>query len=145
MNKLKDNEIEWIAQKLNEHVWDGLILSSEDIEFYANSLSERFLFEGEAYRVVLVEYGTVVNESLNKNRCWSASTDALREFIKNQKRNSDICDHEEIIFKAKIRGLKVNELIKYINKNTEYEIHPAFDFEDEIIAVEMLSQWEKIK
>lgn len=131
--KLKKNEINWLVQKLNEHL-DGSLMSVDDIFFYYNKLPKHLLFEGTAYRVIYSKNHDNLNLSLNSNKCFSKRESALNLFIENQRFHNRSLPYKR--YKAQIKGIDINSLVQFL-KEKGYDIINKFSFEEEILVVEI--------
>ena len=127
---LKVNEIEWLAERLKEHLTANLCLSSEDIEFYFNKLPSCH-YKGIAFRVM--KNDSSLKEEVKFNRCWSKTKSGCEALIKNYYQQNLVSDFSW--YQAEVKGLDVNKLIKYL-QNQEFELPGGFKEEEEIIVLE---------
>lgn len=131
--KLKNDELDWLAQKLNEHI-EGSLMTLDDIVFYYGRLENFVLYDGVAYRVIYHSTHEDINLSISANKCFSKSEQALYLFIENQKFHNGILPYKR--YKSQVKGIDVNALIVSLRKKG-YDIVNKFIFEEEILVVDI--------
>ena len=131
--KLKQNELDWLAVKIKEHL-DGSLLSADDIYYYYTNLPSNLLYSGIAYRVIYHKNHENLNFSLNNNLCFSKTIESLEKFISTQKYHNAALPYKK--YKTNVNGIDINLLALWL-KEQNYDVIEKFFFEEEIIAVEI--------
>lgn len=130
---MKKTDIDWLYNKLNEHLGvHGGTFSEEDSIYFYSKLNRNLLYEGDGYRILEDKMNS---ESVSKNLCWSKTLNGISYYFQSVYNDSDhhIDFMEYNLYKAEIQGLDVNKIISWL-ESIGYNITSQYVREEEVIV-----------
>jgi len=133
MQNLEIEEIIQVAIIVSDHVSSGADLNIDKLQRYYKKVSKNIRYNGTAYRIIFLNDLTNLKMSVESNRSWTKDLKSAINFL--NERRKDGFRQTALIYKAKIKGINVNELTDHCEF---VEDIMRFSCENEIIALSLI-------